>query len=388
MNVNLKIVLISSHAPSLLSFRKYLIKALIGLKHEVYAIAPNFTPSSRKQLEALGAIAIDCEFQRSGMNPVHDFLSTIKLSRIIKSINPDITLGYFIKPVIFGTIAAWFARVPRRIAMVEGLGYVFTPNSEKLTFKRRLLKYVVMWLYRLAFSKAHKVVFLNEDDKNELVNLKLISPNKSYVLGGIGVDLSEWVEHIPPTDPVTFILVARLLREKGVLEYAAAAKIIKLKFPQVNFIILGGIDENPGAITEECVSTWVSDGILDWHGHVPVQPWLAESSVFVLPSYREGVPCSTQEALAMGRAIITTDVPGCRETVVHRVNGFLIPPRNVQALADSMEEFINKPILITQMGKESRRLAEQRFDEVSVNDRLINLLLDCKQPMIEPYCND
>lgn len=371
----MKIIIISSHAPALVGFRRQLIESLIAQSHEVIAMAPNFTAASRAQVSSLGASTVDCIMHRTGMNPLRDLTATVGLLRQINAINPDVTLGFFIKPVIFGTLASWLAGVPRRIAMVEGLGYVFTPIGEKLSAKRRLLKRLVMWLYRLAFTKAHRVVFLNPDDQNEFVQAKLLPRAKSYLLGGIGVDFSLWTEQVTVSDPVSFLLVARLLKEKGVLEYAAAARLVKAKHPQARFILLGGVDDNPGAITEADVIAWVSEGILEWHGHVPVQPWLAQASVFVLPSYREGVPCSTQEAMATGRAVITTDVPGCRETVVHGVNGFLVPPQNAQALAACMEHFIEQPQLIAQMGKESRRLAEQRFNVHEVNARLIKLLL-------------
>ncbi|BDB71962.1 hypothetical protein Cthiooxydans_43740 [Comamonas thiooxydans] len=286
------------------------------------------------------------------------------------------SLGYFIKPVIFGTLAAWWAGVPRRFAMVEGLGFVFTPTDDgALPFKRRLLKRLVLWLYKLGMSRAERVIFLNSDDQAELVAAGVLPARKGFLLGGIGVDLEHWVPAPPVPQPPTFMLVARLLREKGVAQYAAAARIVKQKYPQTRFILLGGLDDNPGSITEADVQAWVSEGTLEWHGHTPVMPWMAQTSVYVLPSYREGVPVSTQEAMAMGRAVITTDVPGCRQTVMDGVNGFLVPPRDVEALAEKMQLFIVQPELITTMGQASRRIAEERFDVRKVNRRLVDLLL-------------
>ena len=260
--------------------------------------------------------------------------------------------------------------------MVEGLGFVFTPTGDVLPVKRRLLKRLVLWLYKLGISRAKQVIFLNPDDLSELEAAGALPPGKGFLLGGIGVDLAHWVPTPAVLTPPTFMLVARLLREKGVEQYAAAARIVKQKYPQARFILLGGLDDNPGAITEADVQAWVTEGILEWHGHTPVQPWMAQTSVFVLPSFREGVPVSTQEAMAMGRAVITTDVPGCRQTVLDGINGFLVPPRNVQALAEKMQWFIEQPNLIAKMGQASRRLAEERFDVHEVNNRLIRLLLD------------
>ena len=169
------------------------------------------------------------------------------------------------------------------------------------------------------------------------------------------------------TEPITFLLVARMLREKGIEQFAEAAKKVKERHPETLFILLGGLDNNPGTISIENVNEWVKEGVLEWHGHVQVQPWMRQASVFVLPSYREGVPASTQEAMAMGRAIITTDVPGCRETVVDGQNGFLVPVRDANALAQAMLRFVENPELIVRMGQRSRQIAEEKYDVHKVN---------------------
>lgn len=370
------IVFITTHAPSLINFRAPFVKCLLRRDLVVFAFAPNFDEKTRVAVRELGAIPVDCPMRRTGMNPLSDAINTWKMARLLKRIKPDITFGYFIKPVIYGSIAARLAGVPRRFAMVEGLGFVFTPAINTLPLKRRLLKHLVLMLYRLGLSCAHRVIFLNPDDRVELSAAGVVPLNKTFLLGGIGVDLDKWPMSPPVVAPVTFLLVARLLREKGVEEYAAAARLVKQRYPAARFILLGGIDDNPGSITTNNVSAWVNEGVLEWHGHVPVQPWLKLTSVFVLPSYyREGVPASTQEAMAMGRAVITTDSPGCRETVVEGVNGFLVPARSSLALAEKMCVFIEQPALIELMGRESRRLAEERFDVHKVNQRLIDLIL-------------
>lgn len=309
------------------------------------------------------------------MNPLRDAINTWRMAALLRRLGPDVSLGYFIKPVIFGTLAAWWAGVPRRFAMVEGLGFVFTPTGGALPLRRRLLRRLVLWLYKLGLSRAERVIFLNPDDQAELVAAGVLPASKGFLLGGIGVDLAQWPMTPPVAEPVTFLLVARLLREKGVVQYAEAARIVRRQHRQARFVLLGGLDDNPGSLTQADVQAWVDEGILQWHGHVPVQPWMAQASVYVLPSYREGVPVSTQEAMAMGRPVITTDVPGCRETVVDGVNGFLVPPRNAQALAAAMLRFIEQPGLIAPMGRESRRIAEERFDVHQVNQRLVDLLL-------------
>ena len=371
----LKLAFITSHAPSLTHFRGQLIKALCDKGIQVFTLAPNFDDETRMAVQSLGAIPIDCSMSRVGMNPFVDILSTWQLARLLKRIHPDIVLNYFIKPVIFGSLAAKWADVPYRIALIEGLGFIFTPSPTGFSLARRVLKRLVMLLYKLGLSCADKVIFLNPDDQNEFIAARLLPASKTFLLGGIGVDLNKWPFTHPVVEPLTFLMVARLLREKGVEDYVNAARIVKKINPQVRFILLGDLDENPGAITRSEVQAWYDEGIVEWQGHVPVQPWLVQTSVFVLPSsYREGVPLSTQEALAMGRPVITTDVPGCRQTVADGVNGFLVPVHSPELLAEKMMAFMQHPELITSMGLASRQLALEHYDICKVNQRLIQLI--------------
>lgn len=372
------IAIISNQAFSILNFRKTFIEKLVEFNFSVYALAPDYDDKTREQVKILGASPVDYKFDRTSINPVSDVVNTINLIKILKSLDVDISFGYFIKPVIFGTVAAWLAKIPRRISMIEGLGYVYTVSSEKVNIKRQLLRFLVSLLYKFSLSKSHAVIFLNSDDISEFVSRNLVKLNKVINLGGIGVDLKEWTYSTPHLKPITFLIAARLLKEKGVREFAAAAKIIKNLYPNVKFIILGKLDSNPGSISLDEIDGWVSNGILEWPGHVEVKPWLKETSVFVLPSYREGVPRSTQEAMAIGRAVITTDVPGCRDTVRNGKNGFLIKEKDVEALVQAMISFIKNPALISKMGAESRNMAEELFDATKVNKRLIDVCLGKK----------
>ena len=368
------IAIISSQAFSLINFRGPLINALRKENFRVYALAPDYSDEFRRQVLVLGATPVDYRLIRTGMNPFRDFFDMLKLVTILRSLGPDVALGYFAKPVIYGTLAAWIARVPRRVAMIEGLGFVFTPSGMALSWKRKLLRTAVSWLYRVALVRAHQVIFLNRDDISDFVQAGLVDEGKVQLLGGIGVDLVAWpVAKIAKTS-ITFILAARLLREKGILEYASAARQLKVLHPDARFILLGGLDLNPGGLTQPEVQAWVDEGLLEWPGHVEVKPWLAQASVFVLPSYREGVPRSTQEAMAMGRAVITTDVPGCRETVIDGVNGYLVPVRDVSGLVAAMLALVENPDLVQSMGRESRKIAEERFDVQKINTRLLEIL--------------
>lgn len=364
------IVLIAHHAGSLLNFRGDWIRSLCASGGRVICLAPDYSDQEKTAVRALGAEPIDYGLRRTGMNPLRDLLDTWTLSLMLRKLRPDVTFAFSTKPVIYGTLAAWLANVKRRVAMIEGVGFVFTDSAQPLGWRRRMLRFLVSLLYKSALQRADQVIFLNQDDRNEFASRGLVLKERTMVLGGIGVSLEAWRVAPSVRQPVTFLLAARLLREKGVLEYVEAAKQVLALHPDVRFLLLGGLDSNPGALSKSDVQAWVSEGVLEWPGHVDIKPWMAQASVFVLPSWREGVPRSTQEAMAMGRPVITTDAPGCRETVVEGVNGYRVPIRDIQALKHAMLLFIENPEIIEPMGEASRRLAEERFDVNMVNARL------------------
>ncbi|OSZ44472.1 glycosyltransferase family 1 protein [Alcaligenes faecalis] len=364
------IVLIAHHAGSLLNFRGDWIRSLCTSGGRVICLAPDYSDQEKTAVRALGAEAIDYGLRRTGMNPLRDLWDTWTLSLLLRKLRPDVAFAFSTKPVIYGTLAAWLANVKRRVAMIEGVGFVFTDSAQPLGWRRRMLRFLVSLLYKSALQRADQVIFLNQDDRNEFVSRGLALKERTMVLGGIGVDLEAWRVAPSIRKPVTFLLAARLLREKGVLEYVEAAKQVLAVHPDVRFLLLGGLDSNPGALSQSDVQAWVNEGVLEWPGHVDIKPWMTQASVFVLPSWREGVPRSTQEAMAMGRPIITTDAPGCRETVIEGVNGYRVPVRDIQALKHAMLLFIENPGMIEPMGEASRRLAEERFDVNMVNARL------------------
>jgi glycosyltransferase involved in cell wall biosynthesis len=370
-----RIALLSVNVRDLVGFRGSLIQSLARSGSKVYALASDYSEDSRVEIIRLGAEPVEITMARTRMNPLIDIRDTIRLAKVLKEIAPDILLSSFIKPVIYGTIAGWLAKTPHRVAMIEGLGYVYTENGTELTRKKKILRGVASALYRFALRRAHRVIFLNPDDLKDFSHWRIVDAKKATVLGGIGVDLEEWSFVAPVVKPIRFLFVGRLLREKGIDHFLVAAERVKNRYPEVEFVVLGDIDGNPGSIDATHMQRWVQSGIGEWPGYVKVQPWMARSSVFVLPSfYREGVPRSTQEALAMGRPVITTDSPGCRETVEDGVNGFVVPVRNDSALADAMIRFIKQPELINRMGEESRRLAEKKFNVHEVNQRLMAIL--------------
>ena len=373
-----KIIIIGTVASSFYGFRADLIRAMREKQYTIYAFTSEYTDSDLKKIESLGAIPIPYELNRGGLNPLADIVATYKLSKKIKEINPDLVFSYFSKPVIFGTIAAKLAKVPKVIGMLEGLGYTFTEQPEGLNKKTQLIKKVQVLLYKFALPLLDKLIFLNPDDPKDLLNKYSIKVKSLEILGGIGLNLQEY-QYQPINTikfPIKFLFIGRLLKEKGINEFVQAAKLIKDRYPETQLTVLGAIDpQNLGALTQSELDELVSSNIIDYPGHVNnVKDWIANSHVFVLPSYREGVPRSTQEAMAIGRPIITTDVPGCRETVQNGVNGFLVPKWNTQVLVDKMIYFIENPEEIHIMGSESYKIAIDKFDSNKVNKRLLDIL--------------
>tara|TARA_R110002124_G_scaffold287353_1_gene473631 strand:+ start:4312 stop:5427 length:1116 start_codon:yes stop_codon:yes gene_type:complete len=366
-----RLALIGNQAFSMLNFRGALISALVSRGVEVFALAPNYTDDDRRQMIALGATPVNYRMQRNGINPIEDSLTLLSLVSALRQIEADTVLSYAIKPVIYGTLAAAAAFVPHRFAMIEGLGHVFL---NKPGMKGLALKAIALKLYRAALNKAQQAFFLNEDDKRDFLDLGLIDASRATLIGAIGIDLEQWKPAPSVLNPVTFLFVGRLLREKGIIEFIDAAREVKNRHPSARFVVLGDVDTNPSSIKPGQVAAWVAEGLLDWPGHVDVAPWLAKASVFVLPSYREGVPRSTQEAMAMGRPIITTDAPGCRETVVEGENGFMVPARDSAATAQAMLRYIENPRLIPMHGSASRMMAEAKFDVHRRNATLIELI--------------
>ncbi|ENV24274.1 glycosyltransferase family 4 protein [Acinetobacter baumannii] len=371
-----KIAFVGTTGSSFYGFRADLIRMLVTNGHQVYAFTSEYTESCLEKIKALGAEPVTYQLSRGGLNPFADIASTYQLIRKIKIIKPDIVFSYFAKPVIYGTLAASFAKVPHVIGMLEGLGYTFTAQPEGQSGKTKLIRNIQVLLYRLALPRLDDMIFLNPDDENDLIHTYALPVKKVHILGGIGLDLKEYCYSPAPVEPVNFLFIGRLLKEKGIFEFINAIRIVKNKYPDTKFTILGGLDtQNMGALSKSQLDELIAEGLFEYPGHVSnVKDWIANSSVFVLPSYREGVPRSTQEAMAIGRPVITTDVPGCRETVVDGVNGFVVPCWDAEALAEKMYFFIESPFQINLMGLESMKMAHQKFDAEKVNDRLFEIM--------------
>ncbi len=363
-------LLVASFPDSILHFRGALISALQQNGVDVHVAAPDLPPESnfRVQLESRGVSVHEIPLHRAGMNPVADIRTLLHLQRLMRTLRPDLVLAYTIKPVIYGSFAAWLAGVPHRYALITGLGYTFQGEG-----KRGAVRGLVQRLYRLALNRVHKVFFQNVDDQALFRERGIIAPHAaSIVVNGSGVDLDDYQAQPLVDGPVRFLMIGRLLGDKGVREYAQAAQRVHSEHPRVRFGLVGWLDENPDAIGQPELEDWISQGAIEFHGRLDdVRPAIADCSVYVLPSYREGTPRTVLEAMAMGRAVITTDAPGCRGTVIHEDNGFLVPVKSVDALVEAMLRFIDSPGLAVRMGRRSRQLAVEKYDVHKVNDVML-----------------
>lgn len=364
----MRIVIHAGLARSLVNFRGPLVESLCSAGLEVHAIAPDFSTdvAAREQLQILGVTTHDVPMQRAGVNPVKDFTTFLAFVRVLREIQPDIVLGYTIKPVIYGTLAARFAKVPKRYALITGLGYAFTGEA---LGKRKLVQGLARGLYKQALRRTNLVFFQNPDDEALFRRLRLVPRSvRTTVVNGSGIDTASFFVAPLPAGSPRFLLIARLLGDKGVREYVRAAAVIRAQYPDVQCSLVGGLDPNPDSVPQAELDEWITAGDIDYLGQLDdVRPAITDASVYVLPSYREGTPRTVLEAMAMGRAIITTDAPGCRETVVDGDNGFLVPVKSVDALVEAMTRFIEEPELAARMGKRSREIAVEKYDVHKVN---------------------
>lgn len=369
-----RILLIGVLPESLINFRGPLLRALVEAGCAVHAAAA-FEKGSTviDDLHDMGVVSHAIPIARTGMNPLKDIAVCKKLFNLMRSIKPEIVISYTIKPVIWGTFAARLVRVPRRYAMITGLGYAFTGEAKG---KRGLVQKVARRLYRVALTQAHHVFFQNPDDLTLFRQLRLIPSDKPVsIVNGSGVDLGHYRQQPLPDGPPTFLMIARLLGDKGVREYAAAASLVSQRYPDAEFHLVGGLDPNPDSVSQAEVDQWVADGAIIWHGPQPdVRPFLAAAKIFVLPSYREGTPRTVLEAMAIGRPIITTNAPGCRETVRDGENGFLVPPRSTEALADAMLKFFDDTSLADRMAVKSLEIARDRYSSEKVSAAMLTAM--------------
>jgi len=369
------ILLLASFSKSLRNFRGDLVMTLAARGHTVHIAAPGLIEDipTTQWFQEKGIECHNIHLSRTGLNPISDIRTLQNIQRLMLSIRPDYFIGYTIKPVIWGILAARICKVPNRVAMITGLGYSFTGKARG---KRAIVRYLARFLYRYSLNYATAVFFQNPDDQKIFRQMNLVPvATPTIIVNGSGVDTEHYAPVPFPQGPIQFLLIARLLGDKGIREYAAAAKIVRALRCDVKFNLVGGHDTNPDGIPLEEVKHWNENGDIIWHGALDdVRSAISNAHVYVLPSYREGTPRTVLEAMSMGRPIITTDAPGCRTTVHDGENGFVVPVHNVRALADAMQTFLDQPDLVKSMGASARSVAIDKYDVHKVNLCMISAI--------------
>lgn len=364
----MRIAIVINTSWNIFNFRLNLAKALMTAGHEVIAIAPPDAYSDK--LVAAGMQYVPVHMENKGTNPVKDLLLIKQFYSIYKSVKPDVILQYTIKPNIYGTLAAKMAGIPV-INNVSGLGTVFIVKN--------LVSKVALGLYKLAFQFPAKVFFQNNDDRQLFLEHNLVNEKITEVLPGSGVDTTRFkpCESFSRNPDFRFLMISRVLYEKGIVEYVEAAKELKQKHPQARFQLLGAFDEagNVG-IKKTVFQDWIKGGEIEHLGTSDdVASIIAQADCVVLPSYREGTPKTLLEAAAMGKPIVTTNVPGCKETVKDTYNGYLCEVRSAADLAAKMEQvLLQSDQELERMGQNSRQFALEKFDEKHVINRYFNAI--------------
>lgn len=374
-----KQLLVSCDSPrSLLDFRGKLMEELLK-KYEVSVFTPVIDqPGIRYKLIHMGVMIYENELNPGTVSVLSDLRYIVRLWRVMKYLRPDVFFPYTFKPVIYGVLVAKFCKIEAVVPMLTGLGYNFSEPQKKGTWVQQVTRTLLK--FSLKHTEQLRIIFQNADDYRTLLQAKIITKkNQAYLVNGSGVDMSYYSYSKPDIKNVSFLMIARLINAKGIREYYEAAKLLQHKFPGLTFKLIGAYEENIDAIDVELYHQIISDGVLQYHGLVEdVRSYISESSVVVLPSYYgEGVPRCLLEAMAMGRAIITSDSVGCRETVNPRkggINGFLIPVKNVDELLSRMEYFLSHRNHITKFGINSRKYAEEKFDVNKVNEDMVRIL--------------
>lgn len=370
MPYKLKIAILYNTSDYLLRFRTELIESLQATGCEVIAITPRDAATPR--LEALSVRWCEWALEGQALNPFKDLAAIVDLRQILAAERPDAILNFTIKPVLYGSLVGGWLGVPRVVSMITGMGSIFLPGG----FKKRMLLRVVHLVYRMAMKRNHKVLFQNDEDLAYFVKNRFLTADKSLRIAGSGVNLKLFARRPGEVVQGSFLLISRMIKEKGIHEFVKAARQLKARFPHARFTLVGPIDNNPGAITREEIIKWEQEGIVEYAGvQTDVRPFMARAEVYVLPTYYlEGVPRSILEALAMGKPVITTDWRGCRDTVMRDVNGYLVPPQDAESLAQAMTHYLEDTSLSTRHGDASRQLAEEKFNVATVNSQVIRAI--------------
>lgn len=364
------IVIITSSAKALFNLRKELVDSWVKAGFKVTAIGDRPENEYSELCRERGFDYRSVILQRNGLNPLKDIRTLRELTVLLKELNPDRVFCTFAKSIAYGAWAAKRAGITHVYSLMSGLGSIYRNDS----FKIKITRVLMNRLYKNAFRCSKKVIFQNKDDRDLFLKLGIVHIDKTVIVNGSGVDLNRF-EFTAFQDRATFLFVGRLLKEKGIREFIEAARIIKNKYPRTRFVAVGDIDTNPSSLQKEEVEKYQEEGLITFEGfQQDVRPYIRQCDYFVLPSYHEGTPRCVLEAMSMGRPILTTDAPGCRETVMNGINGFLVPVGDTDALADKMDYLINHKDIAIEMGRKSRSIAEEKYDVEKVNQDYFKIM--------------
>lgn len=366
----MKILIVSPKNKTVFNFRGDLIRDMLSAGHEVYVTGPN-----RDYVEDIMALGVsgfeEVPLVKDNTSLKGDLRYFLGLRKVMRKIKPDLFFGYTIKPVIYGSLAAKICGVRRIYAMVTGLGRIYASSG----FKAKTIRLLTNTLYKMAFAVCNRVIFQNPDDIRQLVFAHCLPESKTALVNGSGVNMSRFARTELPDEPI-FLMVSRVIREKGVIEFCEAARKVKKNCPNAQFILLGGFDASLGALKEEDIQPYIEEGTIQFPGEVkdPVA-YYGKASAFVLPSYyREGLPRTILEAMSCGRAVVTTDWPGCREPIADGKNGFLVPVKDAQLLADRMQRLAQDRQMLSEMAHEAYQTCKASYDVSIVNAQMRRII--------------
>ena len=362
----MKIAVLSSHTPSLFWFRMDMMLSFKALGHQVVAIGNEPESQWADKFDEYDIKYISAEISRNGTNPFKDLKTLKSLKAILRQEKPDKLFTYQAKTVIYGGIAANMLGITEVYPLIAGIGSVFLSDD----IKSKIVRFILKTEYRFAMRKSPKVFFQNNDDVEVFTDNKIIKKEKAVILNGSGVNLEKFTPKPLPSGNA-FLCISRLIKDKGVYEYLQAARNVKSQYPDSRFLLVGPFDSNPSALKPDELQPYIDDGVIEYFGEASdVRPYLEMCNVFVLPSYREGTPKTVLEAMATGRAIITTDATGCRETVTNGENGYLVPVKDIDALSDAMIDLIKNPDTVQTMSEKGLEIVRQRFDVKIINNKI------------------
>lgn len=366
----MKIAVLSSHTSSLLWFRMDMMREFIKKGHTVIALGSDAEDEWKTKFQKYNIEYRQLYVERNGMNPIKDLKTLKSLYEFMKKENPDKVFAYQAKTVIYGSIAAKLNGVSGVYSLIAGLGSIFRGKG----LKNNIVKAILKIEYWIACKCSKKVFFQNQDDKNTFIQNRLISNEKAIIINGSGVNLEKF-NPTPIPRELAFLFIGRLIKDKGIIEYLEACKVVKAKHPKIRCLLVGPFDSNPSSLKSEDLKPYIESGIVEYFGEKSdVKPYISQCSVYLLPSYHEGTPKTVLEAMAMGRPIITSDAPGCRETVVEGVNGYLVKVKDIIGLINRMEYFIFNREACVNMGNESVKIARKKYDVKIINQTIMHTM--------------